>query len=59
MAMGFSHLEGIDFEEIFSLLVKATIISVVISIVISLKRKIKQLEVKMCFSKAFYKRRCT
>ena len=59
VAMGFLHLEGMDFEEIFSLLVKATIISVVLSIVISLKRKIKQLEVKMCFSKAFYKRRCT
>ena len=57
--MGFSHLEGMDFEEIFSLLVKATIISVVVSIVISSNRKIRQLEVKMCFSKAFYKRRYT
>ena len=59
MAMGFLHLEGMDFEEMFSLLVKATIIRVVLSIVVSSKRKIRQLEVKMCFSKAFYKRRCT
>ena len=35
VARGFSQLEGIDFEEIFSYVVKSTTIKVVLSIVVN------------------------
>ena len=37
VAMGFSQLDGLDFEEIFSFVVKAKTIKVVLSIVVSSK----------------------
>ena len=51
--MGFSQLEGLDFEEIFSYVVKATTIKVVLSIVVSSKWKFRQVEVKNVFLQGF------
>ena len=41
VAMGFSQLQGLDFEEIFSFVVKAATIRVVLSIVVSSKLKVR------------------
>ncbi|WMV25538.1 hypothetical protein MTR67_018923 [Solanum verrucosum] len=49
VAKGYSQLEGIDFKENFSHVVKATIIRVVLSVVVSLKWPIRQLDVKNVF----------
>ena len=51
--MGFSQLEGLDFEEIFSYVVKATTIKVVLSIAVSSKLKFRQVEVKNVFLQGF------
>ena len=59
VARGFSQLEGIDFEEIITRVVNATTIRVVRSIIFSSKWEIRQLDVKMPFSIAFYKGGCT
>ena len=44
-----SQLEGIDFEETFSPMVKVTTIEVVLSIVISSRWEVRQLDVKNVF----------
>ena len=53
MAMVFSHLKGLYFEEIFSYVVKATTIKVVLSIAVSSKLKFRQVEVKNVFLQGF------
>ena len=47
--MGFSQLERLDYEEIFSYVVKATTVKVVLAIAVSFKWKIRQVEVKNVF----------
>lgn len=49
VAKGYSQLEGIDFEETFSPVVKATTIRIVLSVAITLHWSVKQLEVKNAF----------
>ena len=49
VAMRFSQLKGLNFEEIFSYVVKATTVKVVLAIAVSLKWKIRQVEVKNVF----------
>ncbi|CAL2226287.1 unnamed protein product [Prunus armeniaca] len=46
---GFSQKKGIDFEEIFSPVVKMSSIQVVLSLAASLNLKIEQLDVKTVF----------
>jgi hypothetical protein len=46
---GFSQEQGIDFDEIFSLVVKLATVRVVLSIVLSLKWEIRQLDFKNAF----------
>ena len=53
VAMGFSQLEGLDFEEILCYVVKATTIKVVLSIAVSSKLKFRQVEVKNVFLQGF------
>ena len=53
VAMRFSQLKGLNFEEIFSYVVKATTVKVVLAIAVSLKWKIRQVEVKNVFLKGF------
>ena len=53
VGMGFSQLEGLDFEEIFSYVVKATTIKVVLSIVVSSKWEVRQLDVRNIFFHGF------
>jgi len=53
VAKGFSQLEGINFEEIFSPVVKSTTIRVVLSIAIGSKWQVRQLEVKNVFLHGF------
>ena len=53
VARGFSQLEGIDFEEIFSYVVKSTTIKVVLSIVVNSKWKFRQVDVKNVLLKGF------
>ena len=53
VAMGFSQLEGLDFEEILCYVVKATTIKVVLSIVVSSKCKFRHVEVKNVFIQGF------
>ena len=58
VARGFSQLEGIDFEETFSLVVKATTIRVVLFVAISSRLEVRQLDVKNTFLHGSYKRMC-
>ena len=51
--MGFSQLEGLDFEEIFSFVVTTKSIKVVLSIYVSLKWKFRKVEVKNVFLQGF------
>ena len=53
MAIVFSSLEGLDFEEILCYVVKATTIKVVLSIVVSSKCKFRHVEVKNVFLQGF------
>ena len=53
VARGFSHLEGIDFEETFSLVVKAIANRVVLSIAVSSKWEVRQLDVRNIFFHGF------
>ena len=53
VTMGFSQLEGLDFEEVFSYVVKATTIKVVLSIVVSSKWEVRQPYVKYAFLHRF------
>ena len=46
---GFQHREGIDFNEIFSLVVKHTTIRSVLSIVTAKNLPLEQLDVKITF----------
>ena len=46
---GFSQKKGIDFDEIFSLVVKMTSIRIVLSIVATDNLHLKQLDVKIAF----------
>ena len=50
---GFSQLEGIHFEETFSLVIIATPIRVVLSVAISSRWEVRQLDVKNAFLHGF------
>ncbi|KAL6328683.1 hypothetical protein AAG906_003368 [Vitis piasezkii] len=49
VVMGFSQKKGIDFEEIFSLVVKMSSIRVVLGLVANMNLEIEQLDVKIVF----------
>ena len=49
VARGFSHKEGIDYEENFTLVAKYTSIRLVLALVVVMKWKIHQMDVKTSF----------
>ena len=49
MVKGFSQKQGIDFDEIFSPVVKMSSIRVVLGLVASLDLELEQLDVKIAF----------
>jgi len=49
VAKGFSQKEGVDYDEIFSPVVKHTSIQVLLSLITQLNMELKQLDVKTAF----------
>ena len=49
MVKGFNQNKGIDFDDIFSLLVKMSSITVVLGLLASMNLRIEQLDVKTAF----------
>lgn len=55
VAKGYAQVEGLDFEETFSLIIKPTTIRLVVSLAIMFKWPIRQLDVKNAFLHGFLK----
>ena len=56
---GYSQRKGIDYAEIFSLVVKLTYIRILLSVVASENLHLKQMDVKPAFYMVIWTKRCT
>ena len=59
VAKGYSHVKGIDFHEVFSAVVKHSLIRALLALVAMEDLKLHQLDVKTTFLHGDLERRCT